>query len=156
VLDQLLGIDVAPIEARTVRAGQCSQHGDLHCANVVFAEGDQPMLIDFADAGISFSAVDAITLELSTVFHAQHTMLPGNWPTEEGMLRWPLPEQFTDGCPFAPFIIGCREWAVGAAESQEEVVALAYAYAMRQLRYEDTDKMLARALIRACIEYLVR
>lgn len=156
VQGQLHGIDISPMEARTVEVGQCSQHGDLHCANVVFAEGDQPMLIDFGEAGSSFSALDPITLELSTIFHTQHTILPGDWPTEEMMTRWPLPKQFTDECPFAAFIVGCREWALQAAASPEEVIALAYAYAARQLRYEDTDKVLARALIRACIEYLVR
>jgi hypothetical protein len=155
VLDQLLGIDIAPIEARTVRAGQCSQHGDLHCANVVFAGGDQPMLIDFGDAGASFSAIDPVTLELSTVFHSQHATLQGGWPTEEAMMQWPLPDRFTAGCTFAPFIMACREWALADAGSQEEVVAVAYAYAMRQLKYDDTDKVLARALIRACIAHLV-
>jgi hypothetical protein len=31
---------------------------------------------------------------------------------------------------------------------------VAYGYAMRQLKYGDTDKALARALIRACIARL--
>jgi hypothetical protein len=122
---------------------------------VVFAESDQPMLIDFGDAGASFSAIDPVTLELSTVFHSQHATLPREWPTEEAMMQWPLLDRFTDGCTFAPFIVTCREWALADAGSQEEVVAVAYAYAMRQLRYDDTDKVLARALIRACSQLLV-
>jgi hypothetical protein len=51
------------------------------------------------------------------------------------------------------FIAACRERANGEAASPEEVVAVAYAYGVRQLKYEDTDKTLARALIRGCIDY---
>ena len=35
----------------------------------------------------------------------------------------------------------------------DEAVAVAYAYAMRQLKYDDTNKDLARALIRGCIQH---
>jgi hypothetical protein len=151
---QLAGIDISSIEGRTVRAAQCCQHGDLHCANVVFDDTGRPMLIDFGDTGRSFSTVDPITLELSTIFHMQHTRLPGGWPTEAAMSQWPTTGDYTQGCAFGPFIVACRDWANGEAASSEEVVAVAYGYAMRHLKYEDTDKALARALIRACIARL--
>jgi hypothetical protein len=48
----------------------------------------------------------------------------------------------------------CRDWANSEAASPEEVFAVAYGFAMRQLKYDDTDKVLARALIRACIARL--
>ena len=156
VRHQLDGIDIAPIEARAVRAASCSQHGDLHCANVVFDGRGQAMLIDFGDVGPSFSAIDPVTLELSTIFHSQHATLPAGWPTEEGIMQWPVLERFTEGCAFAPFVVACRQWALADAGSPDEVVAGAYAYAVRQLKYADTDKTLARALIRACIAHLVR
>jgi hypothetical protein len=150
------GIDIGPIESFVVRAAQCCQHGDLHCANVVFAERDQAMLIDFGDAGTSFSALDPITLELSTIFHSQHAMLPPGWPSEQNIADWAAPERFTEGCAFGPFVSACRQWALSDAGSPEEVVAIAYAYAIRQLKYRDTDKARARALIRACVAYLVK
>ena len=65
----------------------------------------------------------------------------------------PTLDRFTINCPFAPFIEACRGWANAEAGSPGEVIAVGYAYAMRQLRYADTDKQLARALIRACIQY---
>jgi hypothetical protein len=69
------------------------------------------------------------------------------------MLGWLDLPRFTAGCAFGPLIAACREWANGEAASPEEVVAVVYAYAVRQLKYANTDKQLARALIRACLEY---
>jgi len=155
VQDRLEGIDIAAIEARPVRVAHCCQHGDLHCANVVFDQQGRMMLIDFGDVGLSFAALDPVTLELSTVFHSQRSTLPQGWPSEQVMGLWVTVEQFCENCAFAPFIMACREWALADAGSPEEVVAVAYAYAMRQLKYADTDKVLARALIRACIAHLV-
>lgn len=152
---QLTGIDTSAIEARMVRVGQCCQHGDLHCANVVFDNTGRPMLIDFGDAGQSYSAVDAVTLELSTIFHRQRTRLPVDWPTEASMSQWSTMTDFIRGCVFGSFVAACRDWANAEAASPEEVFAVAYGYAMRQLKYDDTDKALARALIRACIARLV-
>jgi CheY-like chemotaxis protein len=152
---QLAGIDTSEIEAKMISAGQCCQHGDLHCANVVFDNTGRAMLIDFGDAGRSFSTVDPVTLELSTIFHMQHTRLPAGWPSEAAMNQWWVIGDYTQGCAFGPFIAACRDWANGEAASPEEVFAVAYGYAMRQLKYDDTDKVLARALIRACIARLV-
>lgn len=150
---QLDGINVDAIENRTIVAAACCQHRDLHCANVVFDARGQAMLIDFGDTGTSYAAADPVTLELSTVFHSAHSRLPADWPREENMLVWPDPAAFARGCGFAPFIQACRDWAYAEAGSADEVIAVGYAYAMRQLKYADTDKHLARALIRSCIEY---
>jgi CheY-like chemotaxis protein len=147
------GIDTAAIENYALSAALCCQHGDLHCANVVFDGRGQAMLIDFGDTGLSFAAVDPVTLELSTIFHSQHARLPAGWPDEDDMLAWPDRSRFTLNCPYSPFISACREWANSEAASQDEVIAVAYAYAMRQLKYQDTDKRLATALIRACADY---
>jgi len=150
---ELTGIDITAIESTAVAASSCCQHGDLHCANVVFDGGGQPMLIDFGDAGQSFASVDPVTLELSTVFHSQHTLISAGWPNEEAVTAWANVDEFTVDCPFAAFIIACRHWANEEAGSEGEVVAVAYGYAMRQLKYSDTNKVLARALIRACVQY---
>ena len=111
------------------------------------------MLIDFGDTGASYAAADPVTLELSTIFHTQHSRLPVEWPREENMLAWPDIAAFTSGCAFTPFIQACRDWALATAASTDEVIAVGYAYAMRQLKYQDTDKQMARALIRSCIRY---
>jgi CheY-like chemotaxis protein len=150
---ELAEIDTTAIEGRVISVAVCCQHRDMHCANVVFDGRGHAMLIDFGDTGSSYASVDPITLELSTVFHSQHSTLPTGWPDEPTMAFWTDVNQFTEGCQFAPFIVACREWAVAEAASTDEVVAVAYAYAMRQLKYADTDKSLARALIRACINY---
>ena len=150
---QLDGINVVAIENRTIVASVCCQHRDLHCANVVFDARGQAMLIDFGDTGTSYAAADPVTLELSTVFHSQHAKLPADWPREENMLAWPDLAAFARGCGFTPFIQACRDWAHAEAGSEDEVIAVGYGYAMRQLKYADTDKQLARALIRSCIQY---
>lgn len=152
----LAGIDIGPIESTNVRVGYCCQHGDLHCANVLFADRGQAMLIDFGDVGESYSAVDPVTLELSTLFHKQRSMLGDGWPTVEHIDSWADVDRFTAGCAFAQFIRGCRQWAVAEAGSANEVVAIAYAFAVRQLKYEDTNKEWARALIRCCVRTLVK
>jgi CheY-like chemotaxis protein len=150
---ELDGLDLGAIENRTIIASVCSQHRDLHCANVVFDAMQRAMLIDFGDTGTSYAAADPVTLELSTVFHSQHANLPAGWPVEVNLLAWPDVAVFTGGCTFAPFIQACREWANAEAGSPDEVIAVGYGYAMRQLKYPDTDKRLARALIRSCIQY---
>jgi len=150
---QLDGIDIDGIENSTIVASMCCQHRDLHCANVVFDERGQAMLIDFGDTGASYASADPVTLELSTVFHSQRARLPADWPGEENMLAWPNLAVFVRGCRFEPFIQACRTWADAEAGSPDEVIAVGYAYAMRQLKYPDTDKRLARALIRSCIQY---
>jgi CheY-like chemotaxis protein len=151
---ELQGIEIGATEARMVTAAPCCQHGDLHCANVVFDQRGQSMLIDFGDAGQSFAAVDPVTFELSTVFHQQRARLPAGWPTAELMAHWMTIDQYVEGCSFAGFIRACRTWALAEAGSPQEVSAVAYAYGLRQLKYPDTDKDLARALIRACILHL--
>jgi hypothetical protein len=151
---ELDGIDTAGFETRVISAASCCQHRDLHCANVVFDARGQAMLIDFGATGMSYAAVDPVTLELSTVFHSQHSTLPAGWPTVADIQEWPNLPKYVENCSFVRFIIACREWASAEAASPDEVVAVAYAYAMRQLKYADTDKQLARALIRGCIAYL--
>lgn len=155
-VQQSLGdISLGGVEECSVRAAECCQHGDLHCANVMFDSRGQPMLIDFGDTGPSFSAVDAVTLELSTVFHSQHARLPAGWPSVEDVLNWIDVERFVRDCSFAGFITACRTWATAEAGSADEVVAAAYGYGVRQLKYTDTDKDLAGALVRCCVGHFL-
>jgi hypothetical protein len=153
IQEHLNGINTGDIERNIISAAICCQHRDLHCANVVFDERGHAMLIDFGDTGEAYASVDPVTLELSTVFHSQHATISNSWPGEAAITAWLNLDEFTRDCPFAAFISECRAWANAEAGSVGEVVAVAYGYAMRQLKYHDTDKVLARGLIRACIAY---
>lgn len=154
VRNQLEGIAYEAIEAREISVARCCQHGDLHCANIVFGDDGRTMLIDFGDCGPSFAAIDPITLELSTIFHSQSASLPAGWPDDDIMANWVDLDAYVAMCPYASFIRSCRAWAEGVAGSRDEVIAVAYAYGMRQLKYNDTNKDYARSLIRACISAL--
>ena len=136
-------------------ASRCCQHGDLHCANIVFDQRGGAMLIDFGDAGHSFASVDPVTLELSTIFHLEASRLPGEWPTEALLAQWSSVDAYVTGCAFPEFIRACREWALAVAGSPEEASAVAYSYALRQLKYGDTNKAFARALIRHSMSELL-
>jgi len=151
---ELDGIDIAPVDAVQIQAAACCQHGDMHCANVMFDDRGQPMLIDFGDVGQSFACVDPVTLELSTVFHLQAQRLPRAWPTEALLANWADLDAYVVGCAYAEFIRACRQWALAVAASPKEIYAVGFAYGLRQLKYVDTNKAFARALIRACIAQL--
>jgi CheY-like chemotaxis protein len=148
---ELQDIDISAVEAKKIQVTESCQHNDMHGANVVFGGDGRPMLIDFGDAGGSFAALDPITLELSMIFHSQRAKLPGTWPSEARMAEWPDLDAYVADCPYAGFIRACRQWALEVSASEEECLALAYAYAVRQLKYPDTPKGHARALIKASI-----
>lgn len=154
VAPQLGGIDVGPVELIEIDVLRCVQHCDLHCGNVLFDATGRPMIIDYPDTGGAIASLDPVALELSTMFHRDAPDRAG-WPTEDQAGRWPDLDAFCGGSVYEPFIRACRTWALAVAASEEEVVAVAYSYAMRQLKYDDTDKHLARDIIRACIHRLV-
>ncbi|MBB3147740.1 CheY-like chemotaxis protein [Phyllobacterium trifolii] len=153
---ELQGIDITAVEAIVVDAARCSQHNDMHALNVLFDNQARGMVIDFNDAGASFAATDPITLELSLIFHKDYAILGTLWPTADQMALWSDVESYVQDCAFADFIRACRKWALEVAGSPEEVIATSYAYGLRQLKYPDTRKELARALIRAAISSLIK
>jgi CheY-like chemotaxis protein len=153
---ELQDIDLSEVENVVVTAARCTQHNDMHALNILFDGNEKALFIDYNDAGISFSAADPVTLELSLLFHKEHTRIGTAWPSIEQITTWSDLETYVDGCAFADFIRGCRTWALAVAGSPEEVAATAYAYAIRQLKYADTRKDLARALIRGAILFLRR
>jgi hypothetical protein len=154
-LDQSLleGLHFDAVEDLSIRLSKCVQHGDLHCANVLFDHVGRAMFIDYLDTGLAPACLDAIALELSTIFH-KDAPDRHEWPTEEQAEQWTDIDIFSAGAGYEAYLRGCRAWAVDVAGSEEAVWATAYAYAMRQLRYADTDKTIARAIIRSCIARL--
>ena len=151
---ELRGIEISMVEHIELNVMHCVQHGDLHCANVLFDDRGLPMLIDYPNTRRAFASLDPVTLELSTIFHKQAAK--HEWPSEEQARNWPDISTFARGAPFEAYLRSCRDWAVSVAGSEEEVWAVGYAYALRQLKYEDTDKRLARAIIQGCSAALGR
>ncbi|MDH4983969.1 response regulator [Aminobacter anthyllidis] len=147
-------IDLAAVENVEVDVARCVQHCDLHCGNVLFDNSGRPMVIDYPDTGGAIASLDPIALELSTIFHKDAPDRAG-WPSEARADQWTDLDAYCAGSAYEPFIRSCRAWAAGVAASQGEVLAVAYSYVVRQLKYDDTDKVLARAIIRACIAGLV-
>lgn len=155
VVDELRGIEINEAERVRVEASRCSQHNDLHGENALIYGDRKVMVIDFNDVGDSYAGLDAVTLSLSTIFHKNAASLRNGWPDVTRMERWRDVDAYTEGCPFSEFIKACRSWANAVSGSPKTTSAIAYAYALRQLKYSDTDKNLARALIRATISHLL-
>lgn len=149
-IHHLGGIDLTAVENLEVDVARCVQHCDLHCGNVLFDDSGRPMVIDYPDTGGAFASLDPITLELSTIFHKDAPDREG-WPSEAQAGQWRDLDAFCAGSVYEPFIRSCRSWAESVAASPQEVLAVAYSYALRQMKYNDTDKPLVRAIVSACV-----
>jgi CheY-like chemotaxis protein len=146
--------NLAELEARVraldewqIAAGCCIQHGDLHGENVLVDRSGRPILIDYGQTGIASGCLDPVTLELSAIFHPGAQQGRGAWPSERQLASWQDLDFYLAGCPFPEFVRKAREWAVSVAESPEEVDAVALAYGLRQLRYDEAVRHLALALV---------
>ncbi len=154
ITKELAGIALEPVELVEVDVNRCVQHGDLHCANVLFDDRGRPMVIDYSNTRRSFASIDPLTLELSTIFHMDAPDR-GGWPSEQQAILWPDIDSFCVGAPYEDYLRACRRWASDLAGSEQEIWAVAYGYALRQLKYNDTDKTIARAIVSSCIERLL-
>ncbi len=151
---ELVGLDTAAFEGRVAQVKRCHRHCDLHGLNLlVGATQAAVVLIDYATVlDGAPAALDPVTVELSLLFHPGSADVRGTWPSIAQALQWHRLEEYTAGCPVASFVQRCREWAFEVSASGREVYACAYAYAIRQLKYADTNHELARAIARAAIE----
>lgn len=130
-----------------------TQHGDLHCGNVLVDGDGSPMVIDYADARRTFSTLDPITLELSTIFHPDGKACREDWPSLEQLTQWWELDNFVIGCPFEDYVRACRAWTQNAAGSQEDIDAMVLAYGIRQAGMSKPSPM-AIPLIEAAIDRL--
>lgn len=135
------------IEGRAVRTSMACTHGDMHGANILVNEASRPILIDFGDMSEGPSSRDPITLELSALFHSDGPLRGSGWPGDAASAIFVDLDAYLQGCPAPEFVRACRSWADDRVASQRERLAVAYAYLMRQLKYEDTDKTLAIELL---------
>src|SRR5207253_9629204 len=94
IKDRLDELDVTAGEARQVMTTKCSQHGDLHGANVIVNAQSHPYMIDFGRVGTYTAATDPITLELSFIFHPAGRAAAGGWPSPDQADRWADPHAF--------------------------------------------------------------
>jgi CheY-like chemotaxis protein len=137
------------MEMKAIQARWACIHGDLHAGNILVNRVNRPVLIDFADVEEGPPAADPITLELCFLFHPGFKHLSGDWPAEAVADRWANIDEFVEGCPFADLVRASRQWAHHVAAGDREVYAAAYAYLLRQLKYDGTDKDLGVRLLGA-------
>lgn len=147
VMEHLGELNFAVIEAREALVCRAVQHGDLHGENLLVRDGDQPVLIDFGRVRELMAGYDAVTLELSLLFHPSAVSIRGRWPDRDQAEQWDDLDMYLRGCPVPEFVRACRRWAYDTSPSDRAVWACAYGNAMRQLQYPDTDKDLARAIM---------
>jgi CheY-like chemotaxis protein len=137
-------------EKREIQTRWCSIHGDLHGGNILVRSDGTCVLIDYGDVGEGPASLDPITLELSLLFHPRQPLRGCGWPSTGQAQYWGSDlDKYLNQCPAANFIKACRGWSQDVAAGQREVAAAAYTYLARQLKYADTDKNLALALLDA-------
>lgn len=144
---------VEELEDMTIHVQPCIQHNDLHAFNVLVRDG-RGIVIDFARVGRGVGSYDAVTLELSIALHPDARVQFPDWPTADDIGRWSDLDNYVADCPYTNFVRACRSWAYEAAAGDREVWACAYAYAVRQLRYDGCPTDLVEALIRHLSERL--
>lgn len=145
------GIDFEGFESRKIYVRECRQHGDLHGLNALVNSESKPLLIDYGEVGQGCLSFDALTLELSLLFHPEGKAIRGDWPDADAAKVWNNCDAYVEKCPVPDFVKGCRKWATDGP-TPREVLANAYAYLVRQLQYQDTDHGLAVLLIRTIID----
>lgn len=145
-----LGINFTEFEAKPLRTHIAIQHADLHGMNILLSKENLPIVIDYGDVRCCPSVIDPITLELSHYFHPKmkdvvtHDLaLASNWFSDKQML-----EHSPTPCT-AEFL---RQWSRENSFLRSDYTAGVYAYAVRQLTYDDTNKDFARALVKAAVE----
>lgn len=149
--EHLEGLDYREFEKRRALIGRAVQHGDLHAENVLVDETMAPMLVDYGETGDLIAGFDPIALELSLLFHPKVKLLSGAWPTVAQAENWIDLDGYVAGCPQEAVVRECRRWALRVSPSRRALLACVYAHAVRQLGYPETDKEIARALIKGAI-----
>ena len=144
--------DWRSIEARQFSAPYGPQHGDLHGKNVLVDPTGQVMLIDFGDVERYPLGLDPIVLELSLLFHPDRPQT-GVVPSVAACRNWADVEEFASTTGFPLFVRACRAWAMDVA-GEYLMLCIAYAHAVRQFKYPETDKALAGAIANAALARL--
>ena len=142
------------VEELEIQASQSCIHGDLHCGNVLVSSDGHAILIDFGDVDHGFTALDPIALELSLIFHPEAIKLGFHDRLVKNLQSWNNVESFADDEPLTPMVIACRNWAYDVGGGDQAVLASAYAYAMRQLKYETVDPKVTLGFLELLVELI--
>jgi hypothetical protein len=79
----------------------------------------------------------------------------GAWPTEVQCRNWSNLDAYCEDSPIADFVRTCRKWARAVMATDAELLATAYAYALRQAKYGNPPSLpLAVALADGAYEAL--
>ena len=153
---ELAGVDWQKFEDREVRSYACTRHGDLHGENARVDAGNRVVLIDYGSVRTLPSAIDAITLELSPVFHPHGRRDLLKWVPGDGPIDWFDRQAFCRLLAIPEYVNAARDWAHAEAYGDREVIACAYAYVLRQIslsliKPEWSDKDLAVAIAKGII-----
>ncbi|KDA01065.1 phosphotransferase [Hyphomonas oceanitis] len=124
------------LETRLLQASESCIHGDLHCGNVLVKSNGEAVLIDFGDSGPGYTCLDPIALELSLIFHPDAQKLGLHDGLVKNLGDWRDVDKFTNGTKLKPMIEACRNWAHDVGGGDHAVLASAYAYTLRQLKYD--------------------
>ncbi|MEP1216507.1 MAG: phosphotransferase [Marinobacter sp.] len=133
-------------EKEVVQCRISCTHGDLHGENVlVDTDNEVTTLIDYGDVKEQCAIVDPLTLECSFLFHTSSPY--PEWPSNEALRHWTDLNSYLQECPYSDEIGFCREWIRRIGVGNRELAACLYSYALRQLKYDDTDESRALNLI---------
>lgn len=143
--------EYAEYERQEVKLPMSVCHGDFHGGNLLVRHDGEPILIDFGDVGLNWSAIDAVTLELSLSFHPASPVRESGWPSADSAESYLDLEAYLQDCPIPKFVRRVREWALEILGGDDLALrSVVYAQALRQLKYGDTNHELARSFGRGC------
>ncbi len=142
------GLDwIKGFEARETQVHWGCIHGDLHGENILLNDELVPVFIDYGDVKEGPIALDWMTLEFSTLFHPGAPSFEVTTTERVKPERWGDAEGYCELPNLKTFVSECRKCAQDEGLYQRELVASGYSYVLRQLKYEDSDKELAIALL---------
>lgn len=144
--------ELSDIEQLALQFTESTVHGDLHGANVLVDAEHNVAVIDYGDVTVAPTVLDPITFDLSVLFHPSRSGVRQMSP--EQLAVWFDLEQYAAAHPMREMVVEIRHWLEESLFGEREIAAGVYAYALRQARYEDTDKELVVALLRSAIGQL--
>ncbi len=150
ILKSIEDIDIVSFENEQISAYSCVQHSDLHGKNILISEVQLPIIIDYGDVQEQSSAIDIVTLELSPYFHP--SIREEFTPSLELFTNWFDDEYHIKHSPTPEIATFLRNWKSECSFMNRQYIVTVYAYAVRQLTYEGTNKEYAKALIKSAID----